>query len=192
MSARPDSSTTPAPGSPSTAPGRRAAARYRVYQLWRSLVARPLDDADRAILADALPPGGRALFATMSRNDQRHSLTVYRALRARDCEDRELLAAALLHDSGKGGGRVRLWVRPVLVLLKAFAPGVLRWLAREPRSGASVPFWRRPLYFAWHHAAIGADLAAQADLSERVVLLIRTHHDPHGPAAALHAVDDEV
>lgn len=193
MSARPDSSTTPSAASPSGTPGRLAAVRYRVYQLWRSLLARPLDDADRAILAETLPPGGRALFATMSRNDQRHSLTVYRALRAQGCADADLLAAALLHDSGKGGGRVRLWVRPVLVLLKAFAPGALRWLAREPRPGSGhVPFWRRPLYLAWHHAAIGADLAARAGLSERAVLLIRTHHDSHGPAAALHTVDEEV
>ncbi|HEX6799562.1 MAG TPA: hypothetical protein VF116_17780 [Ktedonobacterales bacterium] len=168
------------------------AAAYRVYQFGRSVAARPLDAEDRAILAAALPPAGRALFATMSRNDQRHSLTVYRALRATGCEDPELLAAALLHDSGKGSGRVRLWVRPPLVLLRAFAPGLLRWMTREPAPGGRVPWWRRPLYDAWHHAAIGADLAAQAGLSPRTVELIRTHHDPHGPAAALHAVDDAV
>jgi hypothetical protein len=164
-----------------------AAARYRVYQFWRSVAARKLDDEDRAILATTLPPGGRALFATMSLNDQRHSLTVYRALRARRCEDADLLAAALLHDSGKGSGRVRLWVRPPFVLLRRFAPGVLRWLAAAPR-----PFWRRPFYYAWRHAEIGADLAVQAGLSERAVLLIRTHHQPDGPAAELHAVDEGV
>ncbi len=163
------------------------AARYRVYQLARSLAVRDLDADDRAILAEALPPRGRALFATMSRNDQRHSLTVYRALRATGCMDGELLAAALLHDSGKGAGRVPLWVRPPVVLLRAFAPGVLRFLSRAPR-----PWWRRPFYNAAHHAAIGADLAAATGLSPRVALLIRTHHDPHGPAAALHAVDDAV
>lgn len=161
------------------------AAVYRVWQVWRSITARPLDEADRAILRELLPPGGRELFAAMSINDQRHSLSVYHKLLARGCEDDDLLAAALLHDSGKGSGRVRLWVRPPFVLLRAFAPGVLRWLAREPR-----PFWRRPFYNSWHHAAIGADLAARAGLPERVVLLIRTHHQPNGPAAALHAVDD--
>lgn len=164
---------------------RPRAAVYRVWQVWRSLTARPLDDADRAILRDLLPPGGCDLFATMSTNDQRHSLSVYRKLVARGCMDRDLLAAALLHDSGKGSGRVRLWVRPPFVLFRAFAPGVLRWLAREPH-----PFWRRPFYYSWQHAAIGADLAARAGLSERVVLLIRTHHQPNGPAAELHAVDD--
>ncbi len=181
------------PVSPSERPAAAAhmsalgAARYRVWQFWRSLLPRPLDDDDRAILGDMLPSGGRMLFAALSRNDQRHSLTVYRTLRARGCADRELLVAALLHDCGKGGGRVPLWVRPLVVLLKAFAPGALRWLTRAP-----APWWRRPFYASWHHATIGADLAAAAGLPERVVLLIRTHHQPDGPAAELHAVDDQL
>jgi hypothetical protein len=153
--------------------------------LCRSLSPRGLNADDQAILAAALSPGGRSLFATMSRNDQRHSLTVFRALRGRGCDDTDLLAAALLHDSGKGSGRVPLWVRPPVVLLRAFAPRLLAALARAPR-----PWWRRPFYHSVYHAAIGADLAAAAGLSARAVLLIRTHHDPHGPAAALHAVDD--
>lgn len=164
-----------------------SAARYRVYQVWRSLAARPLDAEDHAILDATLPAAGRAVFFTMSRNDQRHSLTVYRALRERGCDDADLLAAALLHDSGKGGGRVPFVIRPAVVLLRAFAPGALRWLARSPR-----PWFRRPFYYAWRHADIGANLAAQAGLPPRVVTLIRTHHQPDGPAAELHAVDDEV
>jgi len=113
-------------------------------------------------------------------------LNVSYALRDQGCDDRELLAAALLHDVGKGSGRVRFWMRPVIVLLRALAPGLLRWLAEAPGSG-----WRRSFYAAWHHASIGADLAAEAGVSERAVLLIRTHHDPDGPAAGLHAVDDQ-
>nr|MBF6592283.1 hypothetical protein [Ktedonobacterales bacterium] len=64
---------------------------------------------------------------------------------------------------------------------------MLRWLARAP-----TPWWRRPFYSAWQHAEIGADLAARAGLSPRAVLLIRTHHQPDGPAAELHAVDEGV
>ena len=169
------------------APRALSKARYRVYQVWRSLAARPLDDDDRAVLAATLPNGGRALFATMSRNDQRHSLTVYHALRARGCVDPDMLAAALLHDSGKGGGRTPFIVRPLVVLLHRFAPALLAWLARSPHS-----WYRRPFYYATRHAAIGADLAARAGLSARAVTLIRTHHQPDGPAAELHAVDDEV
>ena len=72
---------------------------------------------------DSLPP--------CQRSDQHHSLMVYRALRDRGCTDTEMLSAALLHDSGKGSGRVPLWVRPAVVLTHAFLPGVLSWLARE-------------------------------------------------------------
>ena len=50
--------------------------------------------------------------------------------------------------------------------------------------------WRRALSYAWWHAEIGADLAANAGLSEQAVLYIRTHHQPHGPAAMLHRIDE--
>lgn len=185
-------STSPSEASAGDAPARSRrdsllAARYRVYQVWRSLLARPLDAADHAILDATLPAAGRALFFSMTRNDQRHSLTVYHALRERGCADGDLLAAALLHDSGKGGGRVPFVVRPLVVLLRAFAPRALDWLARSPR-----PWFRRPFYNAWRHAEIGAELAARAGLSPRVVTFIRTHHQTNGPAAELHAVDDEV
>lgn len=186
MSSQPAPPPQPPPQRPRPARALRA-ARYRVYQVWRSLAARPLDAEDHALIARVLPDGGQRLFFTMTRNDQRHSLTVYRALLARGCADEEMLAAALLHDSGKGGGRVPFLVRPPVTILRAYAPWALAWLARAPR-----PWFRRPFYYAAHHAAIGADLASAAGLSSRVVTLIRLHHDPTGPAAELHAVDDEV
>ncbi len=169
-----------------TPPSGRAA--YRVWQVWRRLTAR-VTPADLAPVRDLLPPGGQRLFATMSRGDQRHSLDVYAALVATGCADRELLAAALLHDAGKGAGRVSFVMRPAIVLLKAFAPGVLRRLAG---SGATdpVPLWRVGFRDAWHHAELGAILAERAGLAPRSVAIIRAHHDPHGPAAALFAVDD--
>lgn len=157
---------------------------YRVCQVWRSLTPRPLDEADLSVLATMLPPKGRLLFATMSKADQRHSMEVYRRLVATGCADPDLLAAALLHDCGKGSGRVRLWIRPPFVLLRSFAPRVLAWLAQDAQ------WWRRPFYHAWWHAEIGADLAAAAGLPSRVVLLIRAHHLPDGPAAELHRVDE--
>ncbi|HLQ29499.1 MAG TPA: hypothetical protein VK140_09715 [Ktedonobacteraceae bacterium] len=56
----------------------------------------------------------------------------------------------------------------------------------------SLPKWRRSLSYAWYHADVGADLAAAAGLSEhrKIVLYIRTHHQPNGPAAQLHEVDE--
>jgi hypothetical protein len=62
----------------------------------------------------------------------------------------------------------------------------------SPPSGhpTTIPKWRQSLSNAWYHADIGADLAASTGLSERAVLYIRTHHQPGGPAAELHAVDE--
>jgi hypothetical protein len=54
----------------------------------------------------------------------------------------------------------------------------------------NLPNWRRSLSYAWYHADVGADLAAAAGLSEQTVLYIRTHHQPSGPAAQLHEVDE--
>lgn len=164
-------------------------ARYRVWQALYRLSAR-VTSAELSPVRDLLPPAGQALFATMSRGDQRHSLDVEAALAATGCTDRELLAAALLHDVGKGEHRVRFVMRPTIVLLRKFAPGLLHSLA-GPGATTAVPAWRLPFRDAWHHAELGSLLAAQAGLSPRTVELIRTHHDPHGPAAQLHAVDEQ-
>ena len=166
---------------------RLGAMGYRVWQFRQAIARHRIDQEDYAIVRAILPPGGLRLFASMSQNDQHHSLQLYQALQSRGCADTEMLAAALLHDSGKGSGRVQLWVRPLVVLSRAFTPGLLAWLARDDRS-----WWRRPFYFACHHAAIGADLAAAVGLPERTVLLIRTHHQPNGPAALLHALDEKL
>ena len=163
--------------------------RYRVWQVRHRLLAR-VTEADLAPMRSLLPPTGQTLFGTMACGDQRHCLDVAAALAATGCTDRELLAAALLHDVGKGEHRVRFVMRPAIVLLKAGAPKLLQRLA-GPSALAPVGWWRRPFRDAWHHAEWGAILAERAGLSPRIVTLIRTHHDPHGPAAALHAVDEE-
>src|SRR5262249_17388537 len=72
------------------------------------------------------------LFETMSNADQQHSLRVCRGLQARGCTERDLLAAALLHDVGKAEGRVPFWTRPVIVLGKHLAPRLLERLALHP------------------------------------------------------------
>lgn len=161
---------------------------YRIWQAVHRLTAH-VTEADRAPMRSLLSPAGQNLFLTMSRGDQRHSLDVCAALVANGDTDREMLAAALLHDVGKGSHRVRFMMRGLLVIMRQTMPKLLRSLA-GPDATTPVIWWRRPFRDAWHHAELGANLAAQAGLSPRVVELIRTHHDPHGPAAALHAVDE--
>lgn len=168
--------------------------RYRLGQVKQQLgLVAPLTMSEKAEVAARLSPAALALFETMSPADQRHSLRVCQGLQARGCTDDLLLMAALLHDVGKAGGRVPFWTRPAIVLGRRLAPRLLANLVVPPRDFAPqqrLSRWRRSLSYAWYHADVGADLAAAAGLPEQAVLYIRTHHQPHGPAAALHAVDE--
>jgi hypothetical protein len=181
---------------------------YRLWQVRQQLgFVAPLTTEERVEVACWLPPSALPLFQTMSAADQRHSLRVCQGLQARGCMDKDMLAAALLHDVGKAGGRVPFWTRPVIVLGKMCAPHLLSGVVVDPRDGGLQPKalsregffgkgrsiimgWRRALGYAWWHAEIGAEMAAEAGLSERAVLYIRTHQQPDGPAAELHIVDE--
>jgi hypothetical protein len=165
---------------------------YRLGQTRQQLgFVAPLSAQELQEVAEQLPGDARTLFASMSPADQRHSLRVYRGLRARGCSDRDMLTAALLHDVGKADGRVPFWTRPAIVLGKRCAPRLLSRLTAYPVEDARLPGWRRALSYAWWHAEVGADLAAGAGLSERAVHYIRMHHRPDSPELAeLHLVDE--
>jgi hypothetical protein len=169
------------------------ALRYRLEQTRQQLgFVSPLSSEDIAQVKRWLPAASLALFQSMSDADQQHSLRVCRGLLKRGCTEKDLLAAALLHDVGKAQGRVPFWTRPAIVLGKRCVPALLARLVISPHhlSAQHVPRWRRSLSYAWWHADVGADLAQAAGLSPRAVLYIRTHHQPDGPAALLHEVDE--
>jgi len=162
---------------------------YRLRQVRQQLgFVAPLSEEDYQQVASVLPSSAAlALFRSMSPADQQHALRVCHGLQARGCTDTDMLAAALLHDIGKAHNRVPFWTRPAIVLGKKLAPQLLSRLVIHP---TPIPKWRQSLSNAWYHADIGADLAASTGLSERAVLYIRTHHQPGGPAPALHAIDE--
>ena len=167
--------------------------QYRLTQVRQQLgFTTALSSEDIAEVKRWLPASAFHLFRSMSDADQQHSLRVCRGLQKRGCDENDLLAAALLHDVGKAQGRVPFWTRPAIVLGKRFAPRLLAHLVTSPSTFEMkhIPRWRRALSYAWWHADVGADLAASAGLSERAVLYIRTHHQPDGPAALLHEVDE--
>ena len=144
-------------------------ARHRVGQFFLYLSAR-LTAEDKALVAEILPPALAALFGRMAVGEQFHSLKVMRWLRAHGHGQPELLQAALLHDVGKSVAPINLIERVEAVLVRWLWPGAYaRWAQAAPRG------WRKPFVTAVQHPDWGADLAAQAGASARVIYLIRRH-----------------
>ena len=162
-----------------------ARAAYRSRQFFGALRARVEED-ERAEVAAHLTPAQQRLFHSMDLRDQRHALDVFRVLKSGGQRDPSLLAAALLHDVGKGP--VKLWQRVAFVLLSVVSPGLLRRLAR-----ADEPGWRGGLARTLDHAERGAALAEEAGSTVETVRLIRLHRSPAGgdPALALLQAADE-
>lgn len=170
-------------------------ALYRVRQFVQAAGAWVRSgEGDGELAARYLPPPAVELFQAMPRYDQQHALNVCHTLEQQGQVERDLLAAALLHDTGKSvaqGARVALWHRVAVVLIRVFWPSLLGRLAKDERGS-----WRRPFYVQVHHAAIGAEAAQQAGCSEITVGLIRHHEDASDQAfdpllAALQAADSE-
>jgi hypothetical protein len=149
-----------------------ARAAYRSRQFLAALRARVAEE-ERAEVATVLTLAEQRLFYSMELRDQRHALNVFRALKSGEQRDPSLLAAALLHDVGKGP--VRLWQRVAFVLLKAVSPRLLRRLASDDGGD-----WRRALARSLHHAERGAALAEAAGSTAETVRLIRLHRTPAG------------
>jgi len=154
-------------------------AAYRVRQFARAVGAwlQP-EDAAQAVVSSYLPEAARELFWAMPRYDRQHATRVVETLEGMGVRDPDLMAAALLHDTGKTAGktgRLRLWHRVAVVLMRAFAPSLLERIAQDrPKS------WRQPFYVQLHHGEIGAALAAEAGCSARTADLIRHHEDSAG------------
>jgi hypothetical protein len=135
-------------------------AVYRTRQVLHALRPR-IDAAELAAVHEVLSDDLAALFLAMEKRDQRHALEVVRRLRQDGVDDPDLLAAALLHDCGKGA--VPVWLR----IVKVLSPALLGRLARPGDAG-----WRAAAYRLEDHAAIGAAKAEAAGASGLTLRLI--------------------
>jgi hypothetical protein len=145
-----------------------------------------VDPAEESIVDRVLPPAGARLFRAMPVADRRHALDVVSRLLAAGHDDPDMLAAALLHDAGKGH-RMRLWHRVAGVVLDAFAPSALRRLASPAPAS-----WRHPFHLYLHHDVISAEMAVDAGCTPRAASFIRHQPAPGDVSlgAALAAADD--
>ena len=177
-------------------------AWYRVRQFGQALLAlfAPADLTTQAAIRSHLPGDAWSLFSAMAAGDQRHGWLVLRSLQARGFQDPPLMQAALLHDCAKHAGRVRLWHRVAVVLLRAFWPAWLeRWGQGPPPPRRD---WRYPFWAHYNHPRLGAEMAAAMGCDPRAALLIARHQDHQVPAqtddpdfnrwlAALRRADDD-
>jgi hypothetical protein len=158
---------------------------YRARQFRRTL-APGITTNDLHEARSALGEDLYALFAAMQPADQRHCLDVYRRLRSEGEDDPDVLAAALIHDAGKGGEsarRIRTWHRVAYVILDTLPPGALDRIARGDGGLARLH----------RHGEATIRLVRGAGASERITGLLEVmeagrRDDPH--AARLMAADD--
>ena len=115
--------------------------------------------------------------------DRRHGLDVVAYLRRAGVADRNVLAAGLLHDCGKGDTG---WApRVAWSLGEAFGPRVHAAAARLPGWGAAMVRLR-------DHAELSAAAVAAAGLPPRAVALVREQDAPSDAAfgRVFHAADE--
>ncbi|HYO44171.1 MAG TPA: hypothetical protein VES19_13310 [Candidatus Limnocylindrales bacterium] len=130
-----------------------------------------------------MTPPELALFDAQHVADRRHGLDVAAFLRRAGVRDRDVLAAAVLHDCAKGdtgfGPRIAWSLR------ERFGP----WMLVPVRV---VPGWDAALDRLAVHAEASADLCAAAGLPPRAVNLVRNQATPRDPdfGAVFHAADE--
>jgi hypothetical protein len=162
---------------------------YRSRQFWLALTTRPgTVPTDR--LSPYLSPAQLTLFRRLQPSEQAHAFLVLERLKEAGQTGPDLLTAALLHDIGKLIAPLTIWDRVLIVLVGRYLPGLAkRWSEGRPRG------LRRPFVVAARHPDWGADLAAEAGASPRVLELIRRHQTPASAddpqSIALQAADDE-
>jgi hypothetical protein len=150
---------------------------YRLRQTARSLRADMPEERDE-LVARLLSPAQEAIFRTLPRVDQAHSIRLVLSLMRDGEPSRDLLIAGLLHDMAKvqPSGRVHLHDRALRVIFAKFAPRLLGRLAALPAAR-----WRLGIALAVHHPELGARQARELGCSPRACWLIAHHADRHPP-----------
>lgn len=146
--------------------------RYRIWQFWQILWARPFSEDALAEVGEQLSETELELFQRFDGNDQWHSYRVMKMLQDVGHDHPDLLVAALLHDVGKTQVDISIWQRSIIVLGYAFsAQRVESW-----GEGEAVG-WKRPFVVKAKHPEWGAEMAEVVGTSALALSLMRRHQD---------------
>jgi hypothetical protein len=155
--------------------GAGASLWHLVTRFFGSLRPGPPPPHDEVWAAEHLVAGERLIWERMSNPDRRHAVGVGRAVVAELGRDatRPVVAAALLHDSGKVVSGLRTPARVAATMLWAVADETKadRWIEVGGRTRRRLGEYRR-------HPAIGAELLAEAGSDPLTVAWAREHHRP--------------
>jgi hypothetical protein len=154
----------------------------KARQFRAHLLARVTAEERRALAAWARP-AELALFDGMHVADRRHGLDVVAYLRRSGVSDRDVLAAGLLHDCGKGNTG---WPPRV-----AWSLGE-RYGSWITGAAARIPGWAGTMARLRDHAQRSADALEAAGLPPFAVALVREQDAPTDPAYGrmFHAADE--
>lgn len=113
-----------------------------------------------------------ALFRSMAKSEQLHSLNVLRdVLLQAEQTPGDLAVAALLHDSGKSRKHLMVWQKTISVLVRKLLPELDNRLSVDRK----LSFWRAPFIVRRHHPKWSGELLSQMKSSDCVIWLV-THH----------------
>jgi putative nucleotidyltransferase with HDIG domain len=110
------------------------------------------------------------LFLRLSEQEQKHSvkvaMDVQRECRRLHISENDLIKTALLHDIGKIYIRLNAIDKSIMVLADKFTRGKIRKLKNSKKIR---------VYF--DHGTIGCEMLKNSGLSDRVLYLIKNHHN---------------
>lgn len=144
---------------------------YRVQQFMLAFNP-PAQAVETAMVSPYLAPAQLALFRQLQRSEQWHACLMLNKLLDQGETDRDLLAAALLHDIGKILYPLKTWERVLIVIMKRSFPRLVEGWGQGSPQGLVKPF-----VVACQHARWGADLAEKAGASALTVGLVRQHEE---------------
>ncbi len=149
--------------------------------------------ADEHWAQENLLPGERSLWERMSGADRRHAVGVahrtvaeLQAPAGEQVADRDVVAAALLHDVGKIEAGLGTWARAG-VTFAAMATGrdhLVSWSgaadpqSAEPGPGARRVSWRQRIGLYLSHDRVGAQLLSEAGSDPLTIAWAGDHHKP--------------